>query len=138
AFAEYLEKCEAGGETLRVVDRIQVSDLSLGAGTTRRSFLERVTHITIIGQTPGPKLFGAVARRPPAPMQTAASDACTDSEQVAIFTSPRRPHVGAPLRVIVSSDRDLGPAAIEVTDAAGHRHVPTLHTNGGPPFGYWV
>jgi hypothetical protein len=49
ALAEYVEPCESGGETLRLVDRVVVSDLSLGAGSSRRSLLERVTRIVIFG-----------------------------------------------------------------------------------------
>ncbi|MBI2896371.1 MAG: C40 family peptidase [Deltaproteobacteria bacterium] len=49
SFAEYLEPCAGGGETLRTVDRVTVSDLSLGRGTSRRSFLERITRIVILG-----------------------------------------------------------------------------------------
>ena len=52
AFAEYLEPCEGGGETLRTVDRVTVSDLSLGLGTTRRSFLQRITRIVVFGRRP--------------------------------------------------------------------------------------
>ncbi len=137
AFAEYLEKCEQGGESLRLVDRIQVSDLSLGEHTSRRSFLQRVTRITVLGGTPGAKLLGAVERRPAAPMASPPTD-CADSEDVAIFVSPRRPHVGAPVRVIVTSNDDLGAAEIRLTDPTGQHHVPALHTNGGPPFGYWT
>lgn len=138
AFAEYLEPCAGGGDSLRVVDRIQVSDLSLGKQTTRRSFLERITRITVLGDIPGPKLQGAVERRDAAPMKTVAPSACKDSLDVAIFTSPRRPHPGAPLRVIVTSQRDLGAAGIVLTDPGGQQHVPALHRLGGPPHGYWA
>ncbi len=138
AFAEYLEACPGGGESLRVVDRIQVSDLSLGRGTSRRSFLERITGVTILGEVPGVELQGAVTRRTAAPMATASPALCKDSPEVALVTSPRRPHVGAPLRVIVSSPRDLGSAQIVLTDPSGQQHVPTMHTLGGPPYGYWV
>lgn len=52
AFAEYLEPCTGGGETLRTVDRVTVSDLSLGRGTSRRSFAERITRIVVLGHRP--------------------------------------------------------------------------------------
>lgn len=142
AFAEYLEACgaeeaaETGRkETLRRVDRVQVSDMTLGRGTSRTSFLERLTHVTILGQTPGPALLGAVTRRPAAPVDE--PERCGDSEQVTMLTSPRRPHPGAPLRVLVAAERDLGSVAIELTGPSG-RHRPTMHRMGGPPFGYWA
>lgn len=49
ALAEYVEPCEGGGETLRLVDRVVVSDLSLGRGSSRRSLLQRITRIVIFG-----------------------------------------------------------------------------------------
>lgn len=142
AFAEYLEACspdetaETGREeTLRRVDRVQVSDMTLGEGTTRTSFLERLTHVTIFGQSPGPALLGAVARRPAAPVDQPAQ--CRDSDEVKMLVSPRKAHPGAPLRVLVASERDLGSVAIELTGPTG-RHRPELHRTGGPPFGYWA
>jgi len=142
AFAEYLEACSSADaaktgrkETLRRVDRVQVSDMTLGKGTSRTSFLERLTHITIFGQTPGPALLGAVTRRPAAPVDQPAS--CQDSDEVMMMVSPRKPHPGAPLRVMVAAERDLGSVAIELVGPSG-RHRPELHRTGGPPFGYWA
>lgn len=52
-FAEYVEPCAGGvGETLRTVSRVSVSDLSLGAGSSRGSLLERITRVTVIGHAP--------------------------------------------------------------------------------------
>lgn len=50
AFAEYLEPCPGGGETLRTVNGVTVSDLSLGRGTTRTAFLQRITRIIVLGR----------------------------------------------------------------------------------------
>jgi len=60
SFAEYLVPCEgrtaempAGErETLVHVDRIQVSNLELGRGSSRTSFIERITKITVVGRRP--------------------------------------------------------------------------------------
>ena len=49
ALAEYVEPCEGGGETLRVVDRVVVSDLALGRGSSRRALLERLTRVVVFG-----------------------------------------------------------------------------------------
>lgn len=141
AFAEYLERCAADrGETRRTVDRIRVSDLSLGQGTSRRSFLERMTHLTILGGRPGPELLGVVARRPAAPMRgPIEGDACrNDGDHVRLWTSPRRAHVGAPLRVVAASPHDLGSVRITFYGPDGAPTSPTLHRLGGPPFGYWA
>jgi hypothetical protein len=54
AFAEYLEPCPGGGETLRTVNGVTVSDLSLGRGTTRTAFLQRTTRIVVLGLIPSP------------------------------------------------------------------------------------
>ena len=115
AFAEYLEPCSAADikksgrkETLRRVDRIQISDLSLGAGSSRKSFLERITAVTLLATVPGPGLQGAVKRRAAAPVAAPDKSACKDSPEVALFTSPRQPHPGEPVRVIATAARDLG------------------------------
>lgn len=58
SFAEYLVPCPgrapemAAGEreTLLTVDRVQVSDLELGRGSSRTAFIERITKITVIGR----------------------------------------------------------------------------------------
>ncbi|MCA9662639.1 MAG: C40 family peptidase, partial [Myxococcales bacterium] len=60
SFAEYLVPCAgrkadmpAGErETLYTVDKIQVSDLELGRGSSRTSFIERITKITVVGRRP--------------------------------------------------------------------------------------
>ena len=74
AFSEYLEACEPEGETLRRVDRVAVSDLTLGAGTSRRSFLERITKVIVLGSGPTAGLQGAVERRPAAPPERPVAD----------------------------------------------------------------
>lgn len=53
AFAEYLEPCPGGGETLRTVEGVTVSDLSLGRGTTRTAFVQRITKIVVLGRPAG-------------------------------------------------------------------------------------
>lgn len=141
SFAEYLERCTPAeeGETLRVVDRVQVSDLRLGAGTSRKSFLERLTRITLFGESPGHALQGAVERRPPAP--TTARGDCAEGEShddVALLTVPRVPHAEKPVRVVVASARDLGSAELVFEGPNGARMKPLLHRSGGPPFGYWA
>jgi hypothetical protein len=140
AFAEYLESCPSGtGERLVRVDRVQVSDLTLGKGTTRRSFLERLTRITVLGGSPGPALEGVVERRPPAPVE--ARGACREGESrgdVTMLVSPRHPHPGQPLRVLVASATDLGSPALVLDDPDGHRVTPNLRRTGGPPYGWYA
>ena len=145
AFAEYLTPCAGapadagpGSETLFRVDRVQVSDLSLGKGSSRRSFLERVTQVVVMGQGPGPALLGAVTRRPPAPFDAHEPARCETRDDVALFVSPRKPSSDAPVRIIVSSSRDLGPIRLGLRGPDGTRQEPALHALGGPPFGYWA
>lgn len=60
SFAEYLVPCvgrtadmPAGErETLVHVDRIQVSNLELGRGSSRTAFIERITKVTVVGRRP--------------------------------------------------------------------------------------
>ena len=125
----------AARKTLRQVDRILVSDLSLGKGTSRTSFLERITKVSVFARTPGPMLAGAVQRRPAAPM-TPLAGKCKDSRDVAVYVTPKQPHPGEPTRVVVTAERDLGAAGIELTGPNGQRLRPATARLGGPPFGY--
>jgi hypothetical protein len=143
SFSEYVEPCEGTRgpegdplEILRRVDRVTVSDLELGRGSSRTSFIERVTRVVVIGQGPGLELGGVAERRPAAPVEV--PEACADSLDDAIFRSPRWPHEGAPLRVIVTSRTDPGPTQLLLVDPKGDRHVPEVNRLGGPPFTRWA
>ena len=69
AFSEFLTPCEdIELETINRVDRIAVSDLSLGAGSSRRDFLSRITRMTVLGHAPGPALVANAEVRPSAPI----------------------------------------------------------------------
>ncbi len=139
AFSEYLEPCEAeGAETLRRADRVAVSDLTLGRGTSRRSFLERLERVVILGQRAGPGLIAVAEPRAPAPVEIPPFDQCDDSLDVRIFHSPERPNPTRPMRVFVTSTRELGPTQLVLVDPDGQRHTPETHRLGGPPFTFWA
>ncbi len=53
SLGEYVKPCPGGrGETLFLVQRIAVTDLELGRGSSRRSFIERLTRIIVFGKSP--------------------------------------------------------------------------------------
>ncbi|MCA9604576.1 MAG: hypothetical protein KC619_03215, partial [Myxococcales bacterium] len=138
SFSEYLEPCAAEGgegeETLRRVDRVTVSDLTLGRDTSRRSFLERLERIVVLGQRVGPGLIGTATARAATPPDVPPAPRCDDSLDVRVFHSPERPNPSQPLRVFVTSTRELGPMQLSLIDPEGHRHTPQLRRLGGPPF----
>ncbi|MCB9625051.1 MAG: C40 family peptidase [Sandaracinus sp.] len=143
SFSEYVEPCEGTDdgeghllETLRRVDRVAVSDLSLGEGSSRRDFLSRVTRVVVFGQAPGPELRGAATLRPAAPTEIPAT--CDDSVDARVFKSPYRPNQEHPLRVIVSASEDPGPVALTLFDPRGRRVETPTHWLGGPPFSVWA
>lgn len=139
SFSEYATPCEGEeGETLRRVDRVTVSDLTLGRGSSRRSFLERIERVVILGQRVGSELMGVATPREPAEVVVPRGRACDDSLDVRIFRSPQRPNVRQPLRVVVTSTRELGPAGLVLVDPSGRRHKPPVKRLGGPPFAYWA
>jgi hypothetical protein len=139
SFAEFLEPCAGGGETLRRVHRVSISDLELGRGTSRRAFIERLTSIAVIGKDPGVELAGVATLRPAQPVVFPEGDACDDSTETRIFQSPALPHAGAPLRFIVASSVDLGSPDIALRDPAGRAVATgTIHRLGGPPWSYWI
>ncbi|MGB3050811.1 MAG: hypothetical protein WBB42_07410, partial [Polyangiales bacterium] len=119
------------------VDRVAVSDLSLGAGSSRRDFLSRITRITVLGKTPGPALVANAELRPNAPVSL-PEGRCADARNTAIFRSPERPDSSRPLRVIVASERDPGLASLVLFAPDGSRVTPAQHVLDGPPYSRWV
>jgi cell wall-associated NlpC family hydrolase len=135
ALGEYKTRCaDDSGETLFYVDDILVTDLELGRGTDKTALIERIDRMTVLGPAPDMELAGAAELRPAAPVS--APDECRERSGARIFVSPARPDSSRPLRVIVTMDRDPGPAAIALVDPAGGRHMPPLVRLGGPPYGY--
>lgn len=135
ALGEYKTRCaDDSGETLFYVDRVHVTDLELGRGTDKTALIERIDRIAVLGPAPDLELAGAAELRPAAPVSS--PDECRERNGARIFVSPARPDSSRPLRVIVTMDRDPGPAAISLVDPAGGRHTPPLVRLGGPPHGY--
>ncbi|MBI5501685.1 MAG: C40 family peptidase [Deltaproteobacteria bacterium] len=144
SFSEYLEPCPDGAtdgaaaETRRRADRVDVSDLDLGAGSSKGSFLERIERFTVFGRAPGTDLAGAAELRAAAPVDLPAGDACDDSTDVRVFRSPRVPNAVDPLRVIVTTARDVGPVELALLDPDGNRRTVDVHRLGGPPYTWWA
>src|SRR5262249_7547864 len=136
AIAEYAQPCPGGGETIYQIDKITVSTLDLGRASSRTSLLERIARITVIGKPAGAALAGAAEPRPPAPVVVPPARACRDSQDVAMFTSPRVPNARQPLRVVATADHDLGIAELALVDPSGARVAPSRITRlpGGPPW----
>jgi len=124
----------AAGESLVKVNQVIVSDLELGRGSTSRSYLERITHLTVIGNSPGTALQGIAQLRPAAPLEKPA--ACpSKTDGVALFVSPEVPYRGAPLRVIATQSTAFGSPELTLFDETGARLVPTTVRHlGGPPY----
>jgi hypothetical protein len=49
SLSEYLVPCPGGPDTVHRLDRVTVTDLELGRGSERTSFIERITKISIFG-----------------------------------------------------------------------------------------
>ncbi len=139
AFAEYVRPCEGGGETLVRTARVDVSDLELGRGSSRRAFVERITRVVVFGRSPGPELAGAATLRPASPVEVPRADACRDDLHARVFHSPAYPSAGQRLRFVLTSTREIGPLDVAIVDPRGHR-VPSVvvHQLGGPPWAAWV
>ncbi len=136
AFSEYLEPCPGGGETLRRVDRVEVTDLTLGAGSTRKSFLERITKVVVLGRPARPDARGAAAFRHATAPVAPEGDACRDSADAWIVTSPEHPAPGRPFRVVVATTEDPAPATLAIYAPSGARVDAPVRELGGPPFGH--
>jgi hypothetical protein len=144
AFAEYLEPCahgeaEPAAERLVRVNRVAVSDLELGRGTSRRAFIERLTRIVVLGPPPEGSLGVDITTREAAPFVPPAPEgACDDSMDTRIVVSPARPFAGHPLRVMVTARTRHGAARLQLIAPDGTRLSPTSHRLGGPPYAEWV
>jgi hypothetical protein len=143
AFAEYLEPCQQvdpsfpdAKETLMMVDRIQVSDLEIGRGTSRTAFIQRLTKLTVFGPGPGPVLLGAARPRPAARPQ--AEGECKIADGFEIFTSPRTPNARQPLRILLTSTENPEPGTFELEGPDGERLIPPFKHYGLDPHGLVV
>ncbi len=134
SFAEYITPCETPDndtETLFMVDRVAVSGLELGAGSSRTSFLERLTHITVFGAPPDASLQAAAALREPAPVV----QQCPETTPGSVFVTPLQPHAERVVRMVAVSDSGPGPMQAVAFSSDGQRFEGTLRRAGGPPWG---
>lgn len=136
AFSEYLEPCEGGGETLRRADRVDVTDLSLGEGTSRTSFLERLRRITVFAEETHPDVVNIAEARRASPADS--PERCVDSQDVALFHFPAQPVRGQPLRVVAVTRKDLGPADLSVFSSSNERLNEEFEFHAGAIRGYLV
>ncbi len=134
ALAEYQEVCpETALEIQRLVNTVQVSDLELGRGSSKRSLLERIERIGVIGEPPGIELAGIAHERPAAPVSQPLRRSCEASDR--LLVTPAAPLRGASVRVVGTSSEDPGPVELAVFDPDGQRVATDLVTAGGPPHG---
>ncbi|HEX7479518.1 MAG TPA: NlpC/P60 family protein, partial [Polyangiales bacterium] len=136
ALGEYARPCASGAETIVDVQRTVVSDLELGRGSSRKSFVERLTRLVGFGHEPPAELAGLLLPRPAAPPRfPKRGAACTDSNDARIFISPLTPLQGQPVRAIAAASTPLGDATLRVFDAEGTAVPIDLQQLGGsgPP-----
>ena len=138
AFSEYLEPCKNGKETIVRVDRVDVSDLSLGKNTSRRSFLERITKIAIFGESLVPSLRDVTIPRRAALPELNADAECRDNVNAAIFRSPRKPLANRRLRVLLTTEKRIDDQRFVIRDPMGNLLEPEVHRLGGPPYSAWT
>lgn len=138
SFAEYLAPCPHGGETLFEVGRVAVSDMALGKNTSRRSFLERMTHLTVFGRAPGYELLALSRFRAPQPPLDLDPARCREGEGVSLFHSPREPDPARPLRVVAVSREDVRPASVWLVSPSGELVSPEVHDLGVGPYARWA
>lgn len=141
SFAEYLEPCTGAAEgsppeVLRRVNRVSISDLELGRGTSRRAFVERVDHVVVFGPPPAGDLGAPTTARAAAPVDVPRE--CEDSVDIRIVHSPARPYVGHPMRLIVTSRTDPGLRTLQAIAPDGSRVDAEVHHLGGSPWAQWI
>ncbi len=139
ALGEYARPCSGGGETVVDVQRTVVSDLQLGAGSSRGSLLERLTALVVLGAQPPPASLAARASvHPLPPPSPPAPEACSDSVDARLFVSPQWPAADRALRVIATATQALTAPALWIYDGDGKLVEADTHTLDGPPTTVWA
>jgi hypothetical protein len=139
ALGEYVRPCKGGGETIYENNRVLVSDLEIGRGSSRKALIERITTLIVLGAAP----TGALAARgkaapPPPPAMPPADAPCDDSVTARVFTSPLRPERDHVLRVIGTANEASTASELWLFDPSGARVPAPIHRLGGPPFSAWL
>ena len=138
ALGEYASPCAGGGETVLAVERTLVSGLELGRGSSRRSLLERVTNLVVLGAPPPPQLSARAKVHTFPPLAAPAAEAsCSDSTDARIFVSPARPVAGQPMRLIATTGKPVRDPALFLYGSDGTLVAAEQHQLGGPPFTVW-
>lgn len=139
SFAEYLEPCAEGtttksgaSDTLVIVNQVDVSDLHLGSGTERRSFLARIDRVTVLGGTPGSALEGVATFRAAA-LPEGPSEACGDSPEAAIFSAPYYAHTQDLTTLVFASEHGQGALVMTAFSPSGRRIQVKTARDAGPP-----
>lgn len=140
AFADYQELCEGGeGETQVRVNKVAVTDLFRGEGSSKGSYLSRATRIVIIGGTPGASLEAVSALRLPAKINQPERNRCKRTKNRArIFTSPAQPHQGQGTRWMITQPTEKAPAHLTLFGPNEKEITPELKILGGPPYTYYT
>lgn len=139
SLGEYVEPCsQQDGETVYRVGEVVVSNLALGEGSSRRSFLQRLTHLVVFGKAPDARLRDIAEMRPAGPIEHADTSRCKDSKQTRIFHSPRWPSREQRLRVIATGREHPAPARLFLLDPRGRPVDTEVRHLGGPPFSSWA
>ncbi len=139
AFADYQQVCESGtGETTIRVNRVAVTDLARGQGSSKGSYLSRITRVVVLGGSSGPALDGLARKRVPAPILKPRRKQCRRTKNRArIFTSPHQPHRNQPTRLMVTLPQADPPASLTLFGPNDEILSPKLSRLGGPPFTYY-
>ena len=140
AFADYQEQCSSGnGETTLRVNRVAVTDVYRGQGSTKGSYLQRGTRIVVLGGSPGAALDGVAQLRRAAPITPPKRAECKRTKNRArVFTSPVQPHQGQETRLMVTRPKYDGPATLTLFGPNGETVTPPLSRLGGPPYTYYT
>ncbi|MBM4290062.1 MAG: hypothetical protein FJ138_00300 [Deltaproteobacteria bacterium] len=139
AMSDFQRACAGGGETMTRVGRATVTTVWLGEGSSKGSYLARATQLTALGGGPPPALEALAAARAPAPLALPSRAECRAVQNRArIFTSPARPSLEQPLRVMVTRPDANTPARLALVAPSGQAVEPALVSLGGPPYALYA
>jgi hypothetical protein len=138
AFADFQQVCDNGGESIVKVNKVSVTDVWRGQKSSKRSYLSRMTRMTVFGKGPGPALQGLptnVQMRPKAAFVLPSKQGCKRTKNRArIFTSPAHPHQKQALKIMVTRPQADGPAQLAMIDQEQNIIILPTKRLGGPPY----
>jgi hypothetical protein len=148
ALADYLMPCDQNQESTLVVNQATVTDLERGRGTSKGAYIDRISHVVILGTRVDDSLLDIALPRPIMSIEAESQVECDKikNQDQKLFFFPRKPSLNEQFRIILTSPKGpisgeliLKPLSKSKGGQVQHVIKPQGNRIGGPPYLYeWV